>query len=74
MGLKKDGTVVAVGANSNAQCDVSDWNDIISVSTGSSHTVGLKKDGTVVVVGDNDYGECEVGFFRNPISAIMRCF
>lgn len=28
VGLKTDGTVVAVGRNSNGQCDVSDWTDI----------------------------------------------
>ena len=29
VGLKKDGTVVAVGDNSERQCDVSDWKDIL---------------------------------------------
>lgn len=28
VGLKKDGTVVAVGKNETRQCDVSDWTDI----------------------------------------------
>ena len=42
VGLKKDGTVVALGWNGNGQCDVSDWTDIISVSAGEHHTVGLK--------------------------------
>ncbi len=26
VGLKSDGTVVAVGNNESSQCDVSDWN------------------------------------------------
>lgn len=26
MGLKADGTVVAVGSNYNGQCNVGDWN------------------------------------------------
>ena len=28
VGLKADGTVVAVGANGDGQCDVSDWRGI----------------------------------------------
>ena len=48
VGLKKDGTVVAVGLNSEGQCDVSEWRDIVMIAAGSYHTVGLKSDGTVV--------------------------
>ena len=50
VGLKADGTVVAVGDNEYGQCDVSDWTDIVAISV-DDHTVGLKKDGTVVAVG-----------------------
>ena len=60
VGLKTDGTVVAVGYNNDGRCDVSGWTDIVAVSTGGSHTVGLKADGTVVAVGDNDDGQCDV--------------
>lgn len=56
-GLKSDGTVVTAGRNSDGQCDVESWTDIIAVSTSAFHTVGLKSDGTVVVVGRNSYGE-----------------
>ncbi|MHC4911482.1 MAG: RCC1-like domain-containing protein, partial [Planctomycetota bacterium] len=31
VGLKTDGTAVAVGCNSNGQCDVSGWTDIVQV-------------------------------------------
>lgn len=31
VGLKPDGTVVAVGANNYGQCNVSEWQDIIAV-------------------------------------------
>lgn len=63
--LKSDGKVVAVGDNSNGQCNVSGWSGIIEVSAGLSHTVGLKRDGTVIAtqfVGDTFYnrGQCEV--------------
>lgn len=61
VGLKKDGTCVAVGDNEHGQCDVSDWKDISAVSAGYWHTVGIKKDGTCVPVGRNEYGQCNVG-------------
>ena len=48
VGLKADGTVVAVGDNDRGQCDVDGWTDIVAVSAGKDHTVGLKADGTVV--------------------------
>jgi len=60
VGLKSDGTVVAVGRNYEGQCDVSDWTGITQVSAGGAHTVGLQSDGTVVAVGNNDHGQCDV--------------
>ena len=51
VGLKTDGTVVAVGNNNYGQCDTSEWHDIIAVSAGNSYTVGLKADRTIVTVG-----------------------
>jgi alpha-tubulin suppressor-like RCC1 family protein len=35
-------------------CDLSDWTDIIAISTGEYHTVGLRSDGTVVAKGKPD--------------------
>ena len=63
VGLKSDGTVVAVGYNDWGQCNVGGWTDIVQVAAGSLHTVGLKSDGTVVAVGGDDYGygQCDVG-------------
>ena len=60
VGLKSDGTVVAVGQNDDGQCDVDGWTDITQVAAGLSHTVGLKSDGTVVAVGSNYEGQCDV--------------
>ena len=60
VGLKSDGTVVAVGNNYDGQCEVGDWTDITQVAGGFQHTVGLKSDGTVVAVGDNYDGQCDV--------------
>ena len=60
VGVKPDGTVVAAGNNRFGQCDVSEWTDIVMVSSGACHTIGLKSDGTVVAVGYNIFGQCDV--------------
>ena len=69
VGLKLDGTVVAVGYDGDGQCVVCGWVDIIEVAAGGGyeggHTVGLKDDGTVVAVGDNGDGQCGVGGWTN---------
>lgn len=49
VGVKEDGTVLAVGKNTSGQCNVSEWRDIVAVAAGWSHTVGLKSDGTIVM-------------------------
>lgn len=56
VGLKSDGTVVAVGYNDFGQCNVNgdEWHDIIAIAAGSWHTVGLRADGTVVSTKPND--------------------
>lgn len=60
VGVRSDGTVVAVGENVRGQCNVEAWTDIIAVSASVYHTVGLKADGTVVAVGENQHGQCDV--------------
>jgi len=61
VGLKSDGTAVAVGMNDDGQCDVGNWTGITHVAAGYYHTVGAKSDGTAVAVGWNGYGQCDVG-------------
>ena len=68
VGLKADGTVVAVGNKKYGQCDVSDWNDIVAISAGKSHTVGLKADGTVVAAGKNNHGQCDVSDWSDIVA------
>ena len=51
VGLKSDGTVVALGENDYGQCNVEDWKDIVAIAAGGNCTVGLKADGTVVTTG-----------------------
>ena len=61
VGLKSDGTLVAVGSSGYGRCDVGGWTDIVQVSAGGFHTVGIKSDGTVVAVGWNNGGQCDIG-------------
>ena len=74
VGLKTDGTVVAVGNNKYGQCDVGDWTDIVSVSAGDMHTVGLKADGTVVAVGDDESGRCDVSGWTDIVAVSAGSF
>ena len=68
VGLKADGTVVAVGRNTDGQCDVQDWQDIVAVSAGANHTAGLKADGTVVAVGRNGFSQCDVQDWQDIVA------
>jgi len=66
VGLRDDGTVVAVG-NNDGQCNVGGWTDIVLVAAGGYHTVGLESGGTVVAVGKNNDGQCDVGGWTNIV-------
>ena len=68
VGLKADGTVVAVGDNEDGQCDVSGWTDIVAISAGDRHTVGLKSDGTLVAAGWNECGQCDVSGWTDIVA------
>jgi alpha-tubulin suppressor-like RCC1 family protein len=65
VGLKKDGTVVAVGNNVSGQCNVETWTDIVAISAGYYHTVALQSDGSVTCVGSNDSGQCNAEIWKN---------
>lgn len=64
VGLKADGTVVAIGYNFLGERDVKSWTDIVAVSVGSAHIVGLKSDGTVVATGNNRDRQCNVSDWK----------
>jgi alpha-tubulin suppressor-like RCC1 family protein len=68
VGLRKDGTVVAVGANHEKECEVSDWRNITSIAVSNGRTVGLRADGTVVAIGNNRNRECEVSSWKNIVA------
>ena len=69
VGLRSDGTVVALGDNDYGQCNVGDWRDIIRVAAGYAHTIGLKSGGSIVAVGNNAYGQCNLGGWKDIIGA-----
>lgn len=56
VGLRSDGTVVAVGGDDYwKQCDVKEWKDIVKVVAGDWYTVGLKANGQVLITGENKH-------------------
>src|SRR4030042_1220641 len=57
VGLRSDGTAVAVGHNWWGQCNIGNWRHIIQVSAGGYHTVGLKSDNTVLAMGSTFQGQ-----------------
>ena len=74
VGLRRNGTVVAVGDNWFGQCNVSDWTDIVAVAAGPGHTVGLRSDGTVVATEfiesdwEIDYGQCDISGWTDIVA------
>jgi len=73
VGLTKNSTVCATGSNSNGECDVADWYDIIQIAT-SYHTVALSKDGTVMATGENNFGECDVKSWKDIVQIAVGDF
>ncbi len=67
LGLKTDGTVVAVGDNTSGQCDVGHWTGISQIAAGGLHTLGRKANGTVVAVGSDASGQRDVGAWTGII-------
>ena len=60
VGLRKDGSVVAVGCDKNGdqRCRTESWSNMIGISAGRYHTVGITSDHHVIAIGgNNDYGE-----------------
>ena len=62
-----DGTVKARGENEYGQCDVVGWDHIVSVATGSFHSLGLRSDGKVFATGQNTQGQCDVDFWSDVV-------
>jgi len=63
--VSTDGMVFAGGDNSEYQCDVSHWRDMVAVAAGEAHTIGLRADGTVQVAGSNAFDQCDITHLTN---------
>lgn len=48
VGLRSDGTVVAIGDNTFNQCEVSEWRNIVAIAAGDFFTVGITAEGQVL--------------------------
>jgi hypothetical protein len=73
VGLKKDGTVIAVGDNDNGQLGVDGLANVSQVAAGTIHSIVLMNDGTVIVSGENLYGQLDVGNWTNIIQVATGC-
>jgi preprotein translocase subunit YajC len=73
VGLKADGTVVAVGYNEYGECVVGSWTDVIQVAAGMYHTMGLKSDGTLVIAGWGRGGQWNVGGWTDIVQVATGC-
>lgn len=68
VGLRTDGTAVAVGSTIGNVCDVGGWTDLVVIAAGDSHTVGLRADGTAVAVGSTIWDVCDVGGWTDVVA------
>ena len=61
LGLKADGSVMALGSNRFGQCEVSDWKDIVFITAQlGTAAIGVRADGTVAIAGQTEFaGEIE---------------
>ena len=65
VGLKSDGTVVAVGRDYKGQCQVGNWRNISTIETNAAVTVGIRSDGCVEFAGDTRCGMDRVREWNN---------
>lgn len=72
IGLKNDGTAVAVGKSTYGACNVSAWDNIAAVAAGRHHSLGLKLNGTVIATEqppyERNFGQCNVSGLSNIIA------
>ena len=66
VGLRADGTVVAVGKG--GCCCADNWKNVIAIAGSADRTVGLRADGTVVAVGYYEEGQNMVSDWRNVVA------
>ena len=60
IGLKADGTLIAVGDNQYGQCNVTGLENIIAIDCGGYSSIAVTKNGRLVVFGSNSDGQLEI--------------
>ncbi len=65
VGLRYNGTVIAVGNNTSGQMNVLNWENIVRIDARCDNTVGLRRDGRVVIAGDDRYGQSAAASWEN---------
>ncbi|MDF1738550.1 MAG: hypothetical protein P1U86_05280 [Verrucomicrobiales bacterium] len=60
LALRKNGSVLAWGANEFQQADVPELAEVTQIAVGWRHSLALQKDGTVVAWGDDSEGQSSV--------------
>ena len=69
VGLRADGTVVTTAQNSDSQCNVSNWRNIVAIRAKENYTLGLRTDGTVVAAGKNGNSQCNVSDWSDIVAS-----
>ena len=67
LAITNDGNVLAAGDNSLNQNDISDWNEIVSLSAYGCLSIGLKSDGNVLIAGKLDGNDVDVSDWNSII-------
>ena len=70
--MKADGRVVATGDNSDGQCNVSEWTDIVSIACDLTHTEGLKADGSIVTTSDANVGSLKLFDNQDQLNEMLQ--
>jgi len=52
LGLKSDGTAIAIGENEFGQCNVENWKNIASVVASTEYSIGIGEDGDISYSGE----------------------
>ncbi len=82
VGLKSDGTVVAVGDNTFGQCEVSSWRDVVAIAAGDWFTAGLTQSGDVLITRPSEkvceelniyIGACSAADWSDIVSIAAGC-
>lgn len=68
IGMTEDQSAIGCGINMDGQCNVEEWNNLLSISAGWSHTIGLKTDGTVIAAGYHGDDRCDVENWENIVA------